>query len=135
MKTQTAIFSLKPSIMTAVMNRRIHSRTNCGHKLLCLFILLIFSSLVQAGELDDVSIQIIGLDQAPKEALQEIPLPPPASVSITDMQGDVLFNRPMTTMDSLNADTNNMITAPVAGGGTTNDNPGGAAGVGNVGGP
>ena len=96
-----------------------------------LFMLLTFSAFAQAGDLDDVSIQIIGLDQAPKEALQEIPLPPPASISITDMQGDVLFNRPMSPMGPLNADNSSAITAPVAGGGTGG---GGSVGVGTVGG-
>lgn len=122
MKTPISTLTLKLSIL----HRSINSALIRLKKLLCLVVLFMFSSFVQAGDLDDVSIQIIGLDQAPKEALQEIPLPPPASVSITDMQGDVLFNRPMSPAGSLNPGSSDAITAPVAGGGSG----GGSVGVG-----
>ena len=86
---------------------------------------LFASSMAHAGELDDISIQIIGLDQVPNEALQEIPLPTPAtgSAGITDMQGDVIFNKPLASpgtglIDAI-GDNGSPAAAPVAGGGTS----------------
>jgi len=94
------------------------------------FIILLLAGQVQAADLDDISIQIIGLDQVPNEALSEIPLPSPGTVSITDMQGDVIFNKPLASgTSSAISDINNPVSAPVAGGGQdTNGTAGGGTG-------
>lgn len=136
MKTQTsALTSLLHSFISGINIRGRNFRAVNFRAIkkplgLLLVLLLTISNTAQAGDLDDVSIQIIGLDQAPNEALQEIPLPPPASVSITEMQGDVLFNKPMAPMNGINADTSDTITAPVAGGGTAGNGTSGAGGTG-----
>jgi len=77
---------------------------------------LIATGLAQAGDLDDISIQIIGLDQVPGEALEAIPLPPPAAGSMSEMQGDVIFNKPMSPGNALADQMTGPIASPAPGG-------------------
>jgi len=80
--------------------------------------LLLISIQVQAGDLDDISIQIIGLDKTPSEALQVIQLPAPAAGSIADAQGDVIFNKPLSPLNPVLSEFTNPSASPVVDGGT-----------------
>ena len=89
---------------------------------------LLFNNASWAGDLDDVSIQIIGLDQLPNESLQEIPLPAPGGQSIGNMQNDVLLNRPQISglqNDSVDASQGSPSASPVVGGGSGSGGGGG----------
>ena len=56
-------------------------------------IVFLLPNLVFADELDDISIQVIGLDEIPDAALERIPLPSPDFSGLTDLQHDIILNR------------------------------------------
>ena len=70
----------------------------------------LFSSAVLAGgDLDDISIQVIGLDEIPEDALERIPLPSPDHNGLTDIREGIILNRPAQAQP---APTDTAIVAP-----------------------
>lgn len=53
------------------------------------------SPFCRAGDLDDISIQVIGLEEIPAEALERIPLPGPGMHGLADIREGLILNRPM----------------------------------------
>jgi hypothetical protein len=74
----------------------------------------------QARDLDDISIQVIGLEEIPEEALERIPLPGPGMGGLTDIREGFILNRPVFPGVSAN-------TTPEIGGGLDSVNGGGGA--------
>ena len=56
-------------------------------------IIFLLPKLVYGDELDDISIQVIGLDEIPDAALERIPLPSPDFGGLTDLHHDIILNR------------------------------------------
>jgi len=50
-------------------------------------------SIVNADELDDISIQVIGLDEIPENALERIPLPDPDFGNLNDIHQNIILNQ------------------------------------------
>lgn len=55
---------------------------------------LVSSAVFAGGDLDDISIQVIGLDEIPADALERIPLPSPDHGGLTDIREGIILNQP-----------------------------------------
>lgn len=65
------------------------------------------------SDLDDISIQVIGLDEIPDDALERIPLPTPDFGGLTDIREGIILNRPVTAGDV----SGDLVNGPGAGAG------------------
>ena len=90
--------------------------------LLALGLILGAPTSVLADDLDDISIQVIGLDEIPEDALERIPMPSPNFSGLTDIRHNIIPHQsPTNITPPIEGDTS--IVAPVTEGGDGSQAP------------
>jgi len=83
---------------------------------LALGVILCAPTTVLADELDDISIQVIGLDEIPEDALERIPMPSPNFNGLADIRNNIISRQSSTNTIIPPLDGETTTTAPITDG-------------------